>query len=377
MGRPFRLLILSDGKPGHLNQSIGIAERLAEMVEVERLIVEVRHKSKLRDDLLRVAMRLLGWAPLPGKLVRFTLSWSLTDESFGSLPLEGRFDLILSTGSSVAPVNLLLGKLLKAPSAVSLRPSPTGIAWFDLVILPKHLWPRIPRGNVFKAIGVPNRITPQRLDALRERLAGEMALLPRRRVGVLLGGEDRYNTISPRTAERLISELKALLEEIDGELTLTTSRRTPPEVEGMVEEAFEGDPRCKVLALVGRGRVIEEAVLKILAISDLVIVTEDSMSMVSEAASSGRRVIILKVDRKRWIRPRRTRMYEEICRRTGAVYCGIDELKRAALELLSEEVQVGALRDAEGAARQILRRFGGRGHGPPSLREIQGGYSSI
>lgn len=367
MGRPFRLLILSDGRPGHLNQSIGIAEALSGMVELERVVVEIRHKSKLRDDLLRVFMRAMGWAPMPARLVKSALSWSLTRESFGRLPLDGRFDLILSTGSSAAPVNLLLGKLLGAPSAASLRPSPTGIAWFDLVVLPKHLWPRIPRGNVYKAIGVPNKVTPERLDRLRERLMAEMGLPPKPRIGVLLGGEERYNRISARTAAGLVRELRRLLDELDGELALTTSRRTPPEVEGIVEEAFEGDERCRMLVLVGRGRTVEDAVLKILAISELVVVTEDSMSMVSEAASSGKRVVILKVDRKGWLRPRRIRMYEEICRRTGAVYCGVEELREAVIKLLSNGGRVEPLKDAQGAAEEILKRFGGRRHSPPPL----------
>lgn len=352
-----KLLILSDGKPGHLNQSLGIAERMAEMTEVEYALVEIRHKSKLRDDLLRVLMRLLGWAPIPRLLARLLLSWSLTPESAAEIPVNERFDVILSTGSSVAPVNLLLKGLIGGRSIVSLRPSPTGIAWFDLVILPRHLWPRLRRRNVFRAVGVPNRVTPVSIRKLREKIEREMKIRPRPRIGVLMGGEDRYYTIRIGTARKLIDTLRTICRDLDGELYLTTSRRTPNEVERMLDEGLSTEPTCRMLVLAGRGKGdVKDAVPMILAMCDLVIVTEDSLSMVSEAASSGKKVIILKIDRKTRRMPRRVKMYEEICRRCGVVMCGIEELRERILEL-GEGVRINPLRDAEEAAREILSRF--------------------
>jgi hypothetical protein len=353
-----RLLILSDGKPGHLNQSLGIAERIAEMREVECTLVEVRHKSKLRDDLLRVFMRLFGWALIPSRLARSLLAWSLTPQSASKLPVEERFDLILSTGSSVAAVNLLLRRVVNGRSVVSLRPYPTGITWFDLVILPRHLWPRITRRNVFKSVGVPNRVTSEAVSLLKSRVENELGLTPRPRIGVLLGGEERYNTIRLKTAESLVETLISICREIDGELFLTTSRRTPDEVEEMLERRLSGEPRCRMLALAKHGTGnIKDAVPTILAVCDLVIVTEDSLSMVSEAASSGRKIVILRIDRKTRRTPRRVRMYEEICRRCGAVMCDVDGLREGIMTLSGGDIEVRPLRDAEGAACEIVSRF--------------------
>ena len=116
-----------------------------------------------------------------------------------------------------------------------------------------------------------------------------------------------------------------------------------------------------MLALVRRGEgVVEGAVSRILALSDLVIVTEDSLSMVSEAASSGKKVIILKIDRKTRRTPKRMKMYREICRRCGAIMCGVEELKEKIFEL-GKGVEVNPLRDSEGAAREILSQLIGRG----------------
>jgi len=354
-------LILSDGKPGHLNQSLGIAERMAEMTDVEYVLVEIRHKNKLRDDLLRVLMRFLGWAPIPHLLVRSLLIWSLTPESAAEIPVNEEFDVILSTGSSVAPVNLLLKKLIGGRSVVSLRPSPTGISWFDLVVLPRHLWPKIRRRNIFRAVGVPNRVTPESISRLRERIEREMKPPPRPRIGVLMGGEERYNTIRIGTARRLIDALRSICRDLDGELFLTTSRRTPDEVERLLEEKLSAEPRCRMLALARRGKGdIKDAVPMILAMCDLVIVTEDSLSMVSEAASSGKKVIILKIDRKTRRTPKRMKMYREICRRCGAIMCGVEELKEKIFEL-GKGVEVNPLRDSEGAAREILSQLIGRG----------------
>lgn len=350
-------MILSDGKPGHLNQSLGIAERMAEMSEVEYALVEIRHKSKLRDDLLRVLMRVLGWAPIPPSPARSLLLWSLTPESASRIPLNEKFDVILSTGSSVAPVNLLLRRLIGGRSVVSLRPSPTGIAWFDLVVLPRHLWPRIRRRNVFRAVGVPNRVTPELISKLRERIEREMRFQLKPRVGVLMGGEDRYYTIRVETVRRLLDALSSICRDLDGELFLTTSRRTPDEVERVLEEVLSSKPWCRMLALARRGKGgVREAVPMILAMCDLVIVTEDSLSMVSEAASSGKKVVILKIDRKTRRTPRRVKMYREICHRCGAVMCGVEELRERVLRM-GRGVKVNPLRDSEEAAREILSRF--------------------
>ena len=117
------ILVLSDGKPGHYNQSFGIMDR---MEDVSTEIIEIRFKRKWRDNLLRVFARLLAGVRLPHKLIRWMLRWSMEGASAERVLAGRHFDAILSTGSSVAAPNLLLGQLMDAKTAVCTRPSPVG-----------------------------------------------------------------------------------------------------------------------------------------------------------------------------------------------------------------------------------------------------------
>ena len=87
-----------------------------------------------------------------------------------------RADVVLSTGSSVAAINLLLGRLLRARTVTCRRPSPIGTVYFDLALLPKVNWPRREKRNVVKILGIPNVITPEKLDARRNQLEIDLKL---------------------------------------------------------------------------------------------------------------------------------------------------------------------------------------------------------
>ena len=149
-----KIVILSDKKPGHYKQSLGIVQK---MPECNSEWIDIQFKNKSRDNLLRIVMCVLGGIPLPSNFTRVLLKWSLDSTSYNSVFLLQEADLILSTGSSVASVNLLLGKLLDAKTVTCLRPSPVGTRYFDLAILPMPNWKRRKKQrNICKTIGIPN-----------------------------------------------------------------------------------------------------------------------------------------------------------------------------------------------------------------------------
>ena len=156
-----KVIVLSDNKPGHYKQSLGIVRRLPEC-RTEWL--EVGFRQKWRDNLLRVFMCVFGGLQLPISLIRSLLQWSLAPESYNALTHHQTADIILSTGSSVAAVNLLLGRILGAKTVTCRRPSPIGTRYFDLAILPMISWQHaVGQDNVCKTIGVPNPISPDTL----------------------------------------------------------------------------------------------------------------------------------------------------------------------------------------------------------------------
>ena len=346
-----RAILLSDGKPGHYNQSLGAIERLP---ECEYHWIDVKFRSKQRDNLLRVLTRLFGGFRLPRRLIKACLHMALQRDTLDEIYTVAP-DFIISTGSSVAAPNLLIGQLFDAKTVTCRRPSPIGIHHFDLAILPRMYWPRRNRANICKTLGVPNRVRPEKLEMQRNELQMDLDLSDQRRIGVLIGGEDRYDTITDTTAAHLVETLQQFATKWDSQLLLTTSRRTPPSVENLISKRLSNTERCPILVLAHSENSLTDPVGTIFALSDVIIVTEDSFSMVCEAASSGKRVIILEVDHKTHRRPKRHQVYSEIMRHASVMRSGIEDLEMSLETALTDESSIKPLQDTQVAATAVRR----------------------
>ena len=349
-----RAILLSDGKPGHYNQSLGVIERLS---ECEYHWIDVKFRSKQRDNLLRVLTRLCGGFGLPRWLIKTCLHMALQRDTLAEI-YAVEPDFILSTGSSVAAPNLLIGQLLDAKTVTCRRPSPVGVHHFDLAILPQMYWSRRNRTNICKTLGVPNRVRPEKLEMQRKELQTDLDLSDQRRVGVLIGGEDRYDTITEITAARLIEALHQFVTSKDMQLLLTTSRRTPLPVENLINKRLSDTECCPILVLAHGENSIADPVGTIFALSDVIVATEDSFSMVCEAASSGKRTIILEVDHKTRHRPKRSKVYSEIMRHASVKWSDVEDLEASLEAALADESPIQSLQDTQVAAtaiRQLLK----------------------
>ena len=89
----------------------------------------------------------------------------------------------------------------------------------------------------------------------------------------------------------LVHQLTEVAQEINADILATTSRRTPASVEQLLHKRLRKHPRCPLLILAGQDNV-PEAVGGILGLSDIQVVSGDSISMVSEAASSGKSTVV-------------------------------------------------------------------------------------
>ena len=348
-----KVVILSDNKPGHYKQSLGIVEKLSEC-QTEWLVVAFRHKW--RDNLLRVFMCIFGSTPLPSSLIRGLLRWSLTAETYKALIHLQPADVILSTGSSVAAVNLLLGRILGAKTITCRRPSPLGIRYFDLAILPMLSWHNKTKhkDNVCKTIGVPNPISPDTLNAEQKRLIQALNLPDASRIGLLIGGTDRHETITVTDAEQLSKICKAVATETNAQVLVTTSRRTPSEVTEHLASTLKHHARCPLFIEPNTPSALENPYQAILALSDLLIVTADSFSMVCEAASSGRPVIVLTLSRENTRKPKRYKVYQYMEQHAIVRQSKLDRLRQHIVDGLTH-AQSAPLQDTETAVKAINR----------------------
>jgi hypothetical protein len=344
-----KILILSDGKPGHFNQSLGIVDRLP---EINFEIVQVRYKKKWRDNIIRVITFLFGRKRLDDKFIKNILKWGLDEQSFRSLFEAKEYDVVLSTGSSVSAPNLLISKLANAKSVVCTRPSPLGFRHFDLAILPEHSRPRKIAENVLMTFGVPNRITPESVLSIGKELFKNLIISQKPVIGVLLGGDDPYYYIPANLANDLCDILLSL----DVQIALTTSRRTSNETDKVLRSRLNDNPSCCLL-VIANDESPPNTVSGILGISDVVIVTEDSFSMVCESASSGKKVIILNVMRKGKGNPKRERVYQMLADKGFVKRTNLDNLHKSIIYLLSDDKETMILNDAHIASDGIRKLF--------------------
>ena len=346
-----KVVILSDNKPGHYKQSLGIVEKLPEC-QTEWL--EVVFRQKWCDNLLRVFMCIFGGMPLSMSLIHTLLRWSLTSESYSTLAHLQTADIILSTGSSVAGINLLLGKMLGAKTVTCRRPSPLGVRNFDLAILPMFSWHgKRYKQNVCQTVGVPNSISPDTLNTERERLTQALNLPECPRLGLLIGGTDQHETITTADAEQLSEICKAVATEMDAQILVTTSRRTPTEVTEYLTSTLKHNEWCPLFIEPDTPSELEDPYQAILALSDVLIVTADSFTMVCEAASSGRPVIVLTLSGENTKKPKRYNVYAYMEQQTVVRRCRLDKLKQHIAEGLTSRVSNTPLQDTEVAVQAI------------------------
>ena len=353
--QPKKIVILSDGKPGHYNQSLGIMDQLS---DDEYQLVEINFRSKWHDNILRIFLSLFPGGKLADKVIWSILFFSLTEETISKLKNMQSVALILSTGSSVAAVNLLLGQLLDAKTVTCRPPSPVGIRQFDLAILPRLYWRQPERINVCRTLGVPNRINPERLEHFRP-LSQKVSSSQRSKIGLLIGGSSPLHNMSKKVATRWIDFLLQLVKSRKWQVLLSTSRRTPKVIEEYIADIVKDRNDDFPINLFSH-QTPSSSQFKfehILANSDLLLVTEDSFSMVCEACSSGKPVVILEVERTQpsWRYRQWDTIYQELTARQIAEW-ETDQLTNQVNGIVMAEkpaIKAPCLRDAEIAARSI------------------------
>lgn len=154
---------------------------------------------------------------------------------------------------------------------------------FDLVIVPEH--DRMRGDNVIVTAGSLHRVTPEKIAQEQKKFESAFSSLPQPRVAVLVGGNSKSHQMTADDARRLVSQLKSL----NASLMVTVSRRTGAENARMLREAMTGP---NVFFWDGQG---DNPYFVMLGFADYIIVTEDSVSMASEAISTGKPVYIARL----------------------------------------------------------------------------------
>jgi len=288
------ILVLSDGKAGHLRQSEAAAKAIVDCLRQRGITarvktLEVKISGKFGRSCLALCGMFSGKYSCQGCLA--CLRRFIPKESYGSLVREAA-DIVISCGSSLAGINHFIARENRARSVVIMRPAFLGLRRFDLAIIPRHDRPP-KRKNVAVTEGALNLIDAGYLKEQAEKLTqapGFSRQASGLNIGVLIGGDAKNFHLDPGVVKTVISQIKSFAQEESAALLVTTSRRSGPEIEALVKSELGNYAACKFLVIAGENNP-EFSVGGILGLSDIVVVSPESISMVSEAASSGKYVI--------------------------------------------------------------------------------------
>ena len=255
-----KIWILADDRAGNVNQLLGIAESMKEPFE-------------------RVDIRYTKWVRLPN-LIRGKTLWGIDEASKKSLKAPWP-DVVLCAGRRSFPVARFIRKQSgnKTKIVQLMNPGMAGFREAELVVLPAHDNYRGRAENVIVVVGSPHRITSEKLNEAREKWEPVFADYPHKRVSVIVGGATKNKPFPVEQAEALVAGIKKLNPK---SVLVTTSRRTPMEVVDVLQKELP-----QPMFFYRFGDKAENPYFGLLAATDEIVVTGDSMSMCSESCAAG------------------------------------------------------------------------------------------
>jgi len=244
------VLILSDGRAGHLNQSIAFVKYLNCRYD----IVNVSFKSKLHKSL--------------SYLFDF---FGLKIKSLFVIDVKKNYKILVSTGSTTYYATKVLAKQMSAKSIVMMLPKGYQLD-FDTIFAQNHDHPPIQKNII---------IIPANFSYIEPK---HIYIPEKKSIGIIIGGDNKVSKIS-------LSRLKIQLDFIkkfykNYEIAITTSPRTSVQIESFIES-------YKFDYTVIYSNTPINPIPDFLEKCQVVFITEDSTSMISEAVSYGKASVIV------------------------------------------------------------------------------------
>jgi mitochondrial fission protein ELM1 len=257
--------VLKSPRAGDASQVLALAEGLG-------LPFEVKELSRRSLDVLRAppfAATLAGLEPASAALLR--APWPA---------------LVLSAGRENEPVARWIRKASGGATKIVHVGRPWGpIDGYDLVVTtPQYRLPERP--NVLQNDAPLHRVTVERLTEATVAWAPRLGHLPRPYVAVLVGGNSGPYALDRQAGERLGREASALASRLGGSLLITTSARTPASALAGLASAID----VPHYLFGWKKGTRENPYYAFLGLADEIVVTADSMSMVTEACATGKPV---------------------------------------------------------------------------------------
>ena len=226
------------------------------------------------------------WRWLPGH-------WAARLGAFSSLDSQDNIsspwpDLLITCGRRSVAIAIAIRELSQGHTfTVHIQDPRVPTRYFDMVVPPEH--DHLVGANVFPTKGALHKLTREILNDAAAHFRELFSTVNKPFVAVLIGGKSKAYQFSATRMQELATQLKSLVNDHSAGLVITTSRRTGAENTQILHDTL-ADTDAVIVDETG-----ENPYLGMLALADSIIVTEDSVSMVSEACFTGKPVYIAKL----------------------------------------------------------------------------------
>jgi mitochondrial fission protein ELM1 len=265
--RKLKALLLTEGMHGMISQVEGMAKALD---------VEYSHK-----------------------IVRLSFPWNLIPPKFS--PISGivlkdknyiteneEFDLVISCGRKSVIPSIFLKKKNPKLFTIHIQNPKVDSKHFDKVISPMH--DKYYGPNVIHSKGAIHYITFEQIQAAKNYLANKIK--SKKIVSIILGGPNKYYSFSNDQLIKIFDSIKFTFIAKGYEVIIVPSLRTPKKI---IELAKKEMSRFGYVV----DSVDKQAYLSAYSLATYIVVTCDSISMISEAMASGKPIYVAHMKEKK------------------------------------------------------------------------------
>ncbi len=233
------------------------------------------------------------------KIVRLNFPWNLIPPKFtpiSDIVLKDKInmdnneipDLIISCGRKSVIPSIFFKKKNSKIFTIHIQDPKVSLKNFDAIVAPEH--DNLKGDNVYNSKGAIHYITEMEISKAREYLSEKIK--SEKIISLILGGPNKYYSFNSDQIINLFDQVKSIFVSNGYRVIIIPSMRTPKET---INLAIREMSSCGHVV----DKVDKQAYLSAYALANYVIVTCDSTSMISEAATSGKPIFIAHMKAKR------------------------------------------------------------------------------
>ena len=262
-----KALLLTEGYHGMISQVEGLAKALN---------ADFQHRIVRLNWL---------WNYIPPKLSPVS-RLILKNEQY--ITENEKFDLVISCGRKSVIPSIFIKKKNKKIFTIHIQNPKVRFNNFDLIVAPEH--DELKGENIITSKGAIHYITRLEIEKARSYLLDKIQ--NEKIVSLILGGPNKYYNFSNEELTNIFGEIKSSFISQGYKAIIIPSMRTPKRIIDLAINEFLTDGFVV-------NSVDKQAYLSSLAIANSIVVTCDSTSMISEAATSGKPIFVAHMQPKR------------------------------------------------------------------------------